>query len=63
LNREPALKIVLVVVGIDLLVCCLPLNDVLWPSGWRWRPNQPEYEQMTLGVYATPGIFLTARGA
>jgi hypothetical protein len=30
----------------------------LWPSGWRWQPNQPEYEQMILGVYATLGIFL-----
>ena len=31
---------------------------VLWPSGWRWQPNQPEYEQMILGVYATLGVFL-----
>jgi len=30
----------------------------LWPSGWRWQPGQPEYEQMILGVYATLGIFL-----
>jgi hypothetical protein len=30
----------------------------LWPSGWRWQPNQPEYEQMILGVYATLGVFL-----
>jgi len=29
-----------------------------WPSGWRWNPNQPEYEQMILGVYATLGVFL-----
>ena len=29
-----------------------------WPSGWRWQPNQPEYEQMILGVYATLGVFL-----
>jgi len=28
----------------------------LWPSGWR--SNQPEYEQMILGVYATLGVFL-----
>ncbi|MGA7568432.1 MAG: DUF6632 domain-containing protein, partial [Terriglobales bacterium] len=30
----------------------------LWSSGWRWQSNQPEYEQMILGVYATLGIFL-----
>lgn len=35
-----------------------PLMMFLWPSGWRWQPNQPEYEQMILGVYATLGIFL-----
>ncbi len=29
-----------------------------WPSGWRWQPKQPEYEQMILGVYATLGVFL-----
>jgi hypothetical protein len=35
-----------------------PLMSVLWPSGWRWQPNQPEYEQMILGIYATLGVFL-----
>ena len=29
-----------------------------WTSGWRWQPNQPHYEQMILGIYATLGIFL-----
>lgn len=29
-----------------------------WPSGWRWEPNQPHYEQMIIGVYATLGVFL-----
>jgi len=57
-NRERALKIVLVVVGLIFLVAVYPLMMFLWPSGWRWQPNQPEYEQMILGVYATLGIFL-----
>jgi hypothetical protein len=57
-NRELALKIVLVVVGLIFLVAVYPLMMFLWPSGWRWQPNQPEYEQMILGVYATLGIFL-----
>jgi hypothetical protein len=57
-NRERALKIVLVLVGLIFLLGVYPLMMFLWPSGWRWQPNQPEYEQMILGVYATLGIFL-----
>ena len=58
MNREGALKIVLILVGLIFLVAVCPLMMFLWPSGWRWQPNQPEYEQMILGVYATLGIFL-----
>ena len=58
MNREGALKIVLILVGLIFLVGVYPLMMFLWPSGWRWQPNQPEYEQMILGVYATLGIFL-----
>ncbi len=58
MNRERALKIVLVVVGLIFLFAVYPLMMFLWPSGWRWQPNQPEYEQMILAVYATLGVFL-----
>jgi hypothetical protein len=58
MNREGALKVVLVLVGLIFLLAVYPLMMFLWPSGWRWQPNQPEYEQMILGVYATLGIFL-----
>ena len=58
MNREPALKAVLVAVGLIFLLGVYPLMMFLWPAGWRWQPNQPEYEQMILGVYATLGIFL-----
>lgn len=58
MNRDGALKIVLVIVGFIFLLGVYPLMMYLWPSGWRWQPNQPEYEQMILGVYATLGIFL-----
>lgn len=58
MNRESVLKIVLVLVGLIFLLGVYPLMMYLWPSGWRWQPNQPEYEQMILGVYATLGIFL-----
>lgn len=58
MKREGALKIVLILVGLIFLVAVYPLMMFFWPSGWRWQPNQPEYEQMILGVYATLGIFL-----
>jgi hypothetical protein len=58
MNREGLLKVVLVVVGLIFLFGVYPLMMFLWPSGWRWQPNQTEYEQMILGVYATLGIFL-----
>ncbi|MGA8309262.1 MAG: DUF6632 domain-containing protein [Terriglobales bacterium] len=58
MNRERALQVVLILVGLIFLVGVYPLMMFLWPSGWRWQPNQPEYEQMILGVYATLGAFL-----
>ena len=58
MSRESALKVVLVAVGLIFLFAVYPLMMYLWPSGWRWQPNQPEYEQMILGVYATLGVFL-----
>lgn len=58
MNRERILQAVLVVVGLIFLVGVYPLMMYLWPTGWRWQPNQPEYEQMILGIYATLGIFL-----
>ena len=48
----------LVLVGLIFLFAVYPLMMFLWPSGWRWQPNQMEYEQMILGIYATLGIFL-----
>ena len=58
MNRERALQLVLMVAGVIFLVGVYPLMMFLWPSGWRWQPHQPEYEQMILGVYATLGVFL-----
>jgi hypothetical protein len=58
MRKEQALKVVLVLVGLIFLFAVFPLMMYLWPAGWRWQPNQPEYEQMILGVYATLGIFL-----
>ena len=58
MNRERALKVLLVLVGLIFLFAVYPLMMFLWPGGWRWQPNQPEYEQMILGVYASLGVFL-----
>jgi hypothetical protein len=51
------LRAVLLVVGIVFIVGVWPLM-MYWPAGWQWQPNQPEYEQMILGVYATLGVFM-----
>jgi hypothetical protein len=56
--RVRFLQIALVVVGLIFIFGVYPLMMSLWPSGWRWQPNQPEYEQMILGVCATLGVFL-----
>ena len=52
------LRIALILVGLIFLFAVYPLMMAWWPSGWRWQPNQPQYEQMILGVYATLGVFL-----
>ena len=56
--RLRLLRIALVVFGLIFLVGVYPLMNFWWPSGWRWQPNQTEYEQMILGIYATLGVFL-----
>ena len=57
-SRLRYLSIAMVVFGLIFLFGVYPLMMSLWPSGWRWSPNQPQYEQMILGVYATLGVFL-----
>jgi hypothetical protein len=52
------LRVVLILVGLIFIFAVYPLMMAWWPSGWRWQPNQPEYEQMILGVYAVLGVFL-----
>jgi hypothetical protein len=57
-TRIRILRVALVIFGLIFLVGIFPLMMSWWPSGWRWQPNQPEYEQMILGIYATLGLFL-----
>ena len=57
-TRLRYLRVALILVGLIFILGVYPLMMAWWPSGWRWQPNQPEYEQMILGVYATLGVFL-----
>ena len=57
-TRLRFLRVALILFGLIFLFGVYPLMMAWWPAGWRWSPNQPEYEQMILGVYATLGIFL-----
>jgi len=57
-TRVHYLRVALVLFGLIFTLGVYPLMMAWWPSGWRWQPNQPEYEQMILGVYATLGVFL-----
>ncbi|WP_205719051.1 DUF6632 domain-containing protein [Actinomadura geliboluensis] len=47
----------LLVVGIGFAVGVYPLIN-LWQAGFRWGPEQPEYEQMIAVIYTVLGIFL-----
>ena len=51
-----ALRAALVAVGLVALAL-YPLFH-WWPSGFRWQPPQPEYEEMLAALYATLGVFL-----
>jgi hypothetical protein len=55
--RLRALRWALVAVGLVMIVGLLPLTRV-WPSGWRWDPDNQLYLQMITGIYATLGVFL-----
>jgi hypothetical protein len=57
-TRLNYLRVALILVGLIFIFGVYPLMMALWPSGWRWSPNQAQYEQMILGVYATLGVFL-----
>ena len=57
-TRLRYLRVVFVLVGLIFIFGVYPLMMTFWPAGWRWQPNQPHYEQMILGVYATLGVFL-----
>lgn len=55
--RMMLLRVALIVFGLIFFLGLVPLMH-FWPAGWRWVPNQTEYEQMIIGIYATLGVFL-----
>ncbi len=55
-DRERYLRLALQIFGVIFILVYFLMT--YWPSGWQWTPNQHEYEQMILGVYATLGVFL-----
>jgi len=58
MTRLRYLRVALILVGLIFIFGVYPLMMFLRPSGWRWSPNQTQYEQMILGIYATLGVFL-----
>ncbi|MBF6439607.1 DUF6632 domain-containing protein [Nocardia cyriacigeorgica] len=57
MQRLRRLRIALLLVGIAFIAGVYPLIH-LWPAGFRWQPEQPEYEQMIAVIYAVLGAFL-----
>jgi hypothetical protein len=55
-TQNSYLRIALLLIG-GICIALGPLM-LLWPSGWRWSPHHPQYEQMLVGIYFTLGIFL-----
>src|SRR5262249_5562227 len=62
-TRLRALRYALVATGLITIFSVLPLTRI-WPSGWRWDPDNQLTLQAIVCVYATPGVFLllAARG-
>jgi len=60
MNKEDRMKYLRVaLVGFGLFcIFGIYIMMSIWPSGWLWEPQQTDYEQMIMGVYATLGVFL-----
>lgn len=57
MNKLVYLRYALIIIGLLFIFGLFTLMHA-WPSGWKWIPNQYQYEQMILGIYATLGVFL-----
>lgn len=57
MTQERRLQFALVIVGLSFVAGLYPMIS-LWPAGFRWQPEQPQYEQMIASIYAVLGIFL-----
>ncbi|WP_249643789.1 DUF6632 domain-containing protein [Nocardia sputi] len=57
MQQQRRLRMALLLTGIAFIAGVYPLIH-LWPAGFRWQPEQPEYEQMIAVIYAVLGVFL-----
>lgn len=56
-TRDRSLRMLLVAAGLVFIFGIAALMR-LWPAGFAWTPDQAEYRQMFVAVYATLGVFL-----
>ncbi len=56
-TRDRSLRMLLVAAGLVFIFGIATLMR-FWPAGFAWTPDQPEYRQMFVAVYATLGVFL-----
>jgi hypothetical protein len=56
-TRKKLLKAALILFGLIFTVGLFGLLRI-WPSGWVWTPEQPEYLQMILSFFVVLGLFL-----
>ena len=56
-TAEYKLSLVMKLIGYTMIFAPVPFIFLL-KSGWRWYPNQVEYEWMVIVIYTVLGIFL-----
>lgn len=57
MRGQRRLRTALLLTGIAFIAGVYPLIH-LWPAGFRWESEQPQYEQMIAVIYAVLGVFL-----
>lgn len=58
ITRIKYLPITLKVIGLFCIFGTYPMMLWSWPPGWGWIPPHPVYQQFTISMYVTLGIFI-----